>query len=128
MTLEDWLRAYAQAWEERDPEAAAALFAEDAVYRSHRFRDPHVGRDGVRAYWRQATESQADVHVRLGQPVSQGRRTAVEWWTTLRGDEGNTTIAGCLFLRFDADGRCEELRECWHVQPGRHEPPDGWGN
>jgi hypothetical protein len=37
------------------------------------------------------------------------------------------TIPGCLLLRFAPDGRCEELREYWHVEPGRYEPPDGWG-
>jgi hypothetical protein len=37
------------------------------------------------------------------------------------------TLPGSLLLRFVADGRCEELREYWHVEDGRHDPPPGWG-
>ena len=37
------------------------------------------------------------------------------------------TLPGCLLLRFAADGRCRDLWEYWQVQPGRQDPPDGWG-
>jgi hypothetical protein len=30
-------------------------------------------------------------------------------------------------LRFASGGRCEELREYWHLEQGSHEPPEGWG-
>ena len=42
-------------------------------------------------------------------------------------DEGEITLPGCLLLRFAADGRCQDLWEYWQVQPGRQDPPDGWG-
>ena len=44
----------------------------------------------------------------------------------LDGDE-EVTLPGCLLLLFAADGRCRELREYWHLEPGRREPPPGWG-
>ena len=56
-----------------------------------------------------------------------GEKVAVEWWTTMWAEGEEITIPGCLLLRFAPDGRCEELREYWHVEPGGHEPPDGWG-
>lgn len=127
MDVQAWLDAYASAWRERDAEAAAGLFTEDVVYRSHPFREPDVGRDGVRAYWRGATAMQSDIDVRFGESVVEGDRATIEWWTTMRADGEETTIVGCLLLRFAADGRCEELREYWHVEPGRHEPHAGWG-
>jgi hypothetical protein len=37
------------------------------------------------------------------------------------------TVIGILFLRFDADGLCEELRETWNFEPGDFAPPDDWG-
>ena len=126
MSPREWIAAYGRAWEEREPEAAAQLFSENAVYRSHRFSEPHVGRAGVAEYWRNATETQEHVRVRFGEPVVEGNRAAVEWWTTLGGD-GLWTIAGCLFLRFDTAGLCQELRECWHDVEGHLEPPEGWG-
>jgi SnoaL-like domain len=127
MTLADWLDSYARAWEERDPEAAARLFSEDAVYRSHRFGGPSLGQAGVEAYWRTATEPQENVQVRFGKPLAEGERAAVEWWTTLGTGDEERTVAGCLFLRFDPAGLCEELRECWHTADGLVEPPPGWG-
>lgn len=127
MTREEWIEAYGRAWEEREPDAAAALFTEDAVYRAHPFREPHVATEGIHAYWAQATATQADVQVRFGTPIVSAERVAVEWWTTMRAEGEEVTIPGCLLLRFARDGRCEELREYWHVEPGRHEPPAGWG-
>jgi SnoaL-like domain len=127
LTRDEWIEAYGRAWEERDPAAAAALFTEDALYRSHPLREPHVGSEGVRAYWTRATLTQADVDVRFGDPLVVGDKVAVEWWATMQDEDAEETIPGCLLLRFAEDGRCEELREYWHAEPGRHEPPDGWG-
>jgi hypothetical protein len=127
VTREEWIEAYGRAWEDRDPDAAAALFTEEAVYRAHPFREPHLGTVGVRTYWAQATATQADVQVRFGAPILSGEKVSVEWWTTMWAEGEEITIPGCLLLRFAPDGRCEELREYWHVEPGRHEPPDGWG-
>jgi hypothetical protein len=48
MGVDEWLERYRTAWEQADPDAAAALFTEDAVHRSSPFREPHLGQDGVR--------------------------------------------------------------------------------
>jgi hypothetical protein len=127
MDVNAWITAYGAAWRTRDPDAAAALFAESAVYRSTVFREPHVGRDGIRAYWATATATQSDAEVRFGEPVVEGRRAAVEWWMVMRDEGAWVTLPGCLLLRFDGDDLCEELREYWHLEDGRHEPPPGWG-
>lgn len=122
-----WLEAYARAWREADADAAAALFTEDAVYRSHPFRPPSAGRTGIRAYWRRATRTQADLDLRLGEALVDGRRAAVEWWATMLDEREEVTLPGILVLRFGADGRCEELRECWVADRGRRPPFEGWG-
>jgi hypothetical protein len=127
VTVEAWLEAYARAWREGDPDAAVALFTEQAVYRSHAFREPHRGSEGIREYWAGATSTQREVEVEFGEPVVDGRRVAVEWWTTMREGGEEITLPGCLLLRFADDGRCEELREYWFSQPGRHPPHEGWG-
>jgi ketosteroid isomerase-like protein len=127
VNVPEWIAAYARAWEAGDAEAAAALFTPDAVYRSHPCREPHVGSDGIRDYWARATSTQEETEVRFGRPVVEGDRAAVEWWTVMR-DEGEwIALPGCLVLRFAADGRCEELREYWHVEEGRRDAPPGWG-
>ena len=128
MTALEWIAAYGRAWEAGDAELAVALFTEDAVYRSSPFREPHVGADAIRDYWRRATGTQEETAVRFGEPVIEGRRAAVEWWAVMR-DEGEwVTLPGCLLLRFAADGRCQELREYWHLEEGRREAPSGWSD
>lgn len=127
MDVREWIAAYGRAWEEGDAEAVIGLFTEDAVYRSHPFRQPHTGSEEIRGYWERATSTQEETDVRLGEPVLEGTRAAVEWWATMRDGGRWITLPGCLLLRFAADGRCAELREYWHVEEGRHEPPPGWG-
>lgn len=126
-TLDDWIEAYRRAWEERDAEAAAALFTSDATYRSNIFEEPHQGRDGVRAYWESVTRTQTDVGVRMGRPFVDGDRVAVEFWTNMKVEGDDVTLPGCLLLDFDAEGRCRRLREYWHFEPGAAEPPAEWG-
>ena len=123
MNAADWIEAYRRAWVGRDPEAAVALFTEDAVYRSSPFREPSVGSDGIREYWARATSTQEELDLRFGEPVAEGDKVVVEWWAIMR-DEGEwVTLPGALLLRFASDGRCEELREYWHFGEGRRTPP-----
>ena len=70
---------------------------------------------------------QRETLVRIGEPIEAGSKVAVEWWTTMREGENEITLPGCLVLRFAEDGRCKELREYWHVEHRRIDPPEGWG-
>jgi hypothetical protein len=127
MDVDSWLEAYRSAWENRDAEAAAALFDEHATYRANIFQEPYAGRDGVRDYWTTVTATQEDVRVLMGSPFVDGDRVAAEFWTTMRNDGAEITLPGCLLLRFGEDGLCLALREYWHFEPGRLEPPPEWG-
>jgi hypothetical protein len=127
MNAQEWIADYGQAWVERDADRIVALFTEDAVYRSSPFREPHVGSAGIREYWTRATSTQENLALRFGEPVVEGRNAVVEWWAIMRDEGAWITLPGSLLLRFAEDGRCEELREYWHVEDGRHEPPPGWG-
>lgn len=127
MTVDEWVDEYRRAWETRDPDAAAALFTEDASYRSQIFEDPHRGTAGVTEYWTSVTEAQDDVTVRMGRPFTEGDRVAVEFWTTMQAGGSPLTLAGCLLLEFAGDGRCRHLREYWNLHDQIVEPPDGWG-
>src|SRR5574338_281898 len=122
MTVQEWSDAYAQAWRDRDADAAAALFTEDSLYWSHPLQEPHRGADGVRAYWASVTATQDRVDVRMGRPVESqdGHRAAVEFWVRMLSSGAEVTLVGILFLRFADDGRCEELRETWMFEQGDH--------
>jgi ketosteroid isomerase-like protein len=125
--VDAWLEGYRRAWEEADTPAVLGLFTEDATYRSHPLRPVHAGHDGIAAYWTQATADQRDVRVRLGDPVVDGDRVGVEWWTTMRAGGDPLTLVGVLLLAFAADGRCRALRECWNLAEELLDPPPDWG-
>ena len=67
-------------------------------------------------------------NVHFGEPVEEGDRATVEWWANLVSNDGTEqVIAGCSMLRFDDEGLVAEARDYWHMEPGRRDPPDGWG-
>ncbi len=127
MTIDEWVESYRLAWEQADDESVAELFTETGTYRSNIFEEPHVGREGIRAYWRQVTETQSDVSVKMGRPFGEGNRFAVEFWTTMDSEGAPVSLPGCLLLQFEPDGRCSSLREYWHFAGGRLDPPAEWG-
>jgi len=123
---QEWLGLMRRAWRDRDPEAAAALFTDDAVYRSEPFRSPLVGRSEIADYWKSATSRQSEIEVSFGDPLVDGDRVAVESWSVTTENGRPATDAGGLFLRFE-DGRCSELREYWNLADGVVAVPQGWG-
>lgn len=127
ITVDDWVERYRVAWEERDADAAAALFAPIGTYRNDIFNDPNEGPEGVHAYWTKVTEHQSDVSVQMGRPIVGDERTAVEWWTQMKGGGADMTITGCLLLRFDDEGLCTELEEYFNITDKQVPPHDGWG-
>jgi ketosteroid isomerase-like protein len=119
-----WAERYRMAWEAGDPDAAAALYAPDCVFRSAPFREPEPPHSYTRRVF---PEAQAE-GVHFGEPVEEGDRAAVEWWATLVTPGGKEqTLAGCSVLRFDDQGVVVEARDYWHLEPGRREPFPGWG-
>jgi ketosteroid isomerase-like protein len=119
-----WADGYKLAWENGDPDAAAALYRPDCVFRSAPFREPEPPIDYTRRVFPEARAE--DVH--FGEPVEEGDRAAVEWWAVLvTPDDEAETLAGCSMLRFDDEGLVTESRDYWNMQPGRRDPPQGWG-
>ena len=119
-----WAEGYQRAWEADDPDAAAALYAPDCVFRSAPFRDPEPPIEYTRRVFPEA--SATGVH--FGEAVEERDRAAVEWWATLvTPDGGEQALAGCSVLRFDDEGLVVESRDYWHLEPGRREPSPGWG-
>jgi nuclear transport factor 2 (NTF2) superfamily protein len=126
-SVQEWLAGYRKAWVERDAEAAAMLFTEDSQYREQPFQDAFQGVEGVRDYWARVTATQADIALDWGTPITDGDRTAVEWWVRLTNAGEPVTLAGSMTLLFAPDGRCRELREYWHYATEQVPPPQGWG-
>ena len=118
-----WIDGWARAWPAADADRVAALYTDDAVFRSAPFRSTQPPADY--AAW--AFEGQEAADCRFGEPFVVGDRAVVEYWAHVTFAGETTTIAGVSLLRFAADGRVSEQRDYWHEEPGRQEPPPEWG-
>ena len=116
-----WASTWARAWPAADVEAIAALYAAEAVFYSHPFRE----RQGPEEYVRWAFRDQAGAECRFGRPLVQGDRAAVDWWGAITARDGSIeTVAGTSLLRFDEEGLVVEQRDAWGERQGRHELPE----
>ena len=109
-----WLEAYGHAWEERDPDAAAGLFTEDASYAWGPFEEPLRGREAIRGRWAEATEVQRDV--RFGSEVLGvvDAGAVARWWCTFAVGEASIELEGIFLVALTADERCRDFREWWN--------------
>jgi ketosteroid isomerase-like protein len=116
-SLEAWLARYEQAWEQRDPAQAAALFSENAPYHEMPFDAPKAGRAGIRDYWATVTADQRNVDFK-SQVVAVNGQTGVARWSaslTSAASGARVELDGVFILKFDGN-LCSELREWWHVR------------
>jgi ketosteroid isomerase-like protein len=123
-----WREIWLHAWPARDVGAIRSLYGDDAVFRSHPFREAHRGASGAAAYaaWAFADE-EAPTECRFGEPFVAGDHATCEYWAVVRSGGSEQTIAGVSVLRFGADGLVQAQRDYWAIADGRHEPPEGWG-
>ncbi len=121
---ERWAEAFRAAWLAGDGEAAAELYAEECVFRSHPFRDL----EDARAYMRRTVPEAEAPEVWFGELIEAGDTAAIEYWALLVEPDGiESTIAGVHRMRFAADGLIVEARDYWHQEPGHQRPPAEWG-
>jgi len=115
-----WTDVWSRAWPAADVGAISALYAPNAVFYSHPFRE----RQGAAEYVTWAFADQNEAECRFGEPLVSGDRAAIDWWgVILSSDDTVETIAGTSLLRFDADGLVIEQRDAWAGETGRRELP-----
>ena len=117
-TFQSWLEAYGKAWEERDPEAAAALYAEDGTYQVTPFSEPLRGRKAIFEYWCGVARTEENVRFGYEILVANPEMNIARWWASfVIVPQGlKTKLDGIFLIALDADGRCTSLREWWHKQ------------
>ena len=125
MTTEEaarrWIHVWEHAWPLGDVEAVAALYAPDALFYSHPFRE----RQRPREYAEAVFGEQREAMCRFGPALVSGDRAAVDWWAIITATDGSVeTVAGTSLLRFDAGGLVVEQRDAWAGVPERRELPD----
>jgi len=122
-----WAATWQRAWAAGDVDAIVELYADDVVFSSEPFREPYRGRDGVREYVTQAFAAEEDPAPVFASPVEGPDGAAVAWWTPLREDGRDATLAGVSLLRFDERGLVVEQWDAWNILVDRRDPPGGWG-
>jgi hypothetical protein len=103
-----WADVWERGWRDHDSEAIGALYADDAFWQQHPFREPEPG------YVARVFAEEASARCEFGAPIVDGDRAAVTWsaQTTLV-DGGAEDLAGVSLLRFDRDGLVVEQRDIW---------------
>jgi ketosteroid isomerase-like protein len=120
---ERFVRVWERAWAVHDVDALLELYAEDCVHRSMPFREPHRGRAELAAYLRWSFERERVTDVRFSAPIAGQDGVAVAEFRVLAEEEGAaSTLAGCVFVRFDEAGLAVETRDYWHTADGHREP------
>ncbi len=116
-SLESWLARYEQAWEQRDPVQAAALFTENAPYYEMPFDAAKAGRTGIRDYWATVTADQRNVDFKSQVVAVNGQTGVARWSASLTSAASGVRVEldGVFVLKFDGN-LCSELREWWHVR------------
>ena len=95
-------------WREHDADAIAALYAEDALWQQHPFREPEPG------YLARVFAEEESAQCQFGVPLVDGVQAAVSWSARTRlVDGGAENLAGVSLLRFDAGGLVVEHRDFW---------------
>jgi hypothetical protein len=116
--FQSWLEAYGQAWEGRNPEAAAALYAEDGIYHVTPFSEPMRGRKAIFEYWRVVARTEENVQFGYEILVAKPEMNIARWWASfVIVPQGlKTKLEGIFVIALDEEGRCKSLREWWHKQ------------
>jgi predicted SnoaL-like aldol condensation-catalyzing enzyme len=121
-----WADTWERGWNDHTVESIVELYAADAVLSTEPFREPFVGRAGVRKYVAQVFAEEESAAARFGEPIVGADGAAVRWWATLLEHGMPTTLAGTSWLRFDDDGLVIEKWDTWIQSQGRREPPGSW--
>lgn len=120
-----WARAWKEGWEALNADPIVACYSPDVVFSTEPFRAPYHGREGVREYTLRAFAAEREPRVRMSEPIVDGDRASVSWWTTLIEEGQDATLAGTSVLRFDSRGLVVEQWDTWNQHVARVDPPGG---
>ena len=110
--MEAAVHAYVAAFETGDPDAVAALFAEDGTVEDPIGSPPHVGRAAIRAFY--AASMQTGAKLRLDGPVRIGGPYAAFAFSVLLRFEGKDQRIDVIdTFRFDDSSEVTEMRAFW---------------
>jgi hypothetical protein len=116
--FKSWLEAYGKAWESRNAEAAAALYAGDGTYQVTPFLEPMRGRKAILEYWLGVARTEENIQFEYEILVSNAEMNIARWSASfVIVPQGlQTRLDGIFLISLDEDGRCKSLQEWWHKE------------
>lgn len=115
-----WLDAYVSAWKTYDAQAIGNLFSEDAIYFFSPYSAPVQGRSAIVAAWLEEPDAAGSYDAYYEPLVIEDDRVVANGRSRYVEPDGSTLKAewdNIFFLRFDAQGQCQEYREWYMKQP-----------
>jgi uncharacterized protein (TIGR02246 family) len=115
-SFKSWLDSYGRAWMGHDPNAAAALYTEDATYQVTPFSEPLRGRDAIYAYWEGVAKTEKRIQFGYEVIAVTAENGVARWWASfvIEPPGLETKLDGIFVVSLNSDGRCLHLREWWH--------------
>jgi hypothetical protein len=118
VAFKSWLDAYGQAWENRNPEAAVALFHESGTYQVTPFLEPMRGRKAIFEYWSEVARTEEGIRFRYEILAAKDELNIARWSASFVRvpPRLQTKLDGIFLISLDDEGRCKSLQEWWHKQ------------
>jgi uncharacterized protein (TIGR02246 family) len=110
-----WIAGYVAAWNSNEPAAIAALFSEDASYRTDPYSPPWQGRDAIVEGWLGARDEPGETRFAWRLLHITGDVAVVQGTATYRTPP--RTYSNLWLIRLQPDGRCREFTEWWMQHP-----------
>jgi SnoaL-like domain len=117
-SFHQWLDAYGRAWETRDPQSAAELYANDGTYQVTPFLEPLRGRPAILEYWTEVARTEEDISFGYEILAVTEQFGIARWHSSfVRTPPGlPTKLDGIFLIRLNTEGKCTSLHEWWHKQ------------
>jgi len=105
-------------WENRNPEAATALFTESGTYQVTPFLEPMRGRNAIFEYWSEVARTEENIRFGYEILVANREFNIARWSASfvIVPPGLQTQLDGIFLISLDAEGRCKSLQEWWHKQ------------
>ena len=106
-----WIDGYVKAWNSNHPDDIAALFTEDAVYKTGPYDVPWEGRDEIVRGWLARKDEPGNATFRYEIVAARDDLVVVEGRSRYR--DPDTEYANLWLFTLDERGRCKSFLEYW---------------
>jgi hypothetical protein len=117
-TFASWVERYEEAWRSPGTGALAALFAENARYRTSPFEEPFEGIDAIAAMWERERQGPDEAFEMTFDLLAVEGEVGVARVRVEYGEPNPQLYLDLWVIRLGEDGRCTEFEEWPFWPPG----------